>query len=106
MKRHTGINKRTPTFDLTSIKAEFSTVRCLRITRTAHNTACALGFSLQDIVDIIQSIARKHFYKSMTSYSDYQIWQDVYYVPYEDIILYIKFTIDDEGQLLISFKEK
>lgn len=100
------MEKRTPTYDLESIKAEFCEVARLRMTRTARNDAFALGFSLRDVIDVIQSMTRKQFYKSMTSDADSRIWQDVYHVPVGDIVLYVKFTMDDEGKLLISFKEK
>jgi hypothetical protein len=47
------------------------------------------------------------FYKSMTSYRDHRIWQDVYHVPSEAGLLYIKFTADAISEfLLLSFKEK
>ena|SRR5258706_4287286 len=100
------MEKRKPTYDLESIKDEFSSVDTLRMTRTAQNDALALGFILQDVVDTIQAITRKHFVKSMTSYADYTCWQDVYSVPREGEILYVKFTTDDEGKLLISFKRQ
>ena len=34
------------------------------------------------------------------------IWQDVYHVPHGSLVLYVKFTTDIEGYLVISFKEK
>lgn len=42
----------------------------------------------------------------MTSQWSSAIWQDVYHVPHEGIVLYVKFTTDPEGYLVISFKEK
>jgi motility quorum-sensing regulator / GCU-specific mRNA interferase toxin len=56
--------------------------------------------------DVIQAITPNHFYKSMTSYENAKVWQDVYHVQAEGCVLYVKFTVDDEGKLLISFKEK
>ena len=59
------------------------------------------------MVKIIQSIARTHLKKSMTSVKDHRLWQDVYFVPYESRIVYVKFTLDENGDfLLISFKEQ
>lgn len=98
--------KKKPTYDLESIKSEFSTVKTLRMTRTARDGAFALGLSLQDVVDVIASMTRQQFYKSMTSYNDHKTWQDVYHVPVAGVPVYVKFTTDDEGKLLISFKEK
>lgn len=50
---------------------------------------------------------RKHFYKSMTSLEEVAVWQDVYHIPYGELVLYVKFRADviTEFQLL-SFKEK
>lgn len=42
----------------------------------------------------------------MTSQADHRVWQDVYHVPFKDLVLYVKFTTDAQGYLLISFKEK
>ncbi len=56
---------------------------------------------------MIQSIERRHFQKSMTSYADHRVWQDVYHVPSEQGELYVKFTADAVTEfLLLSFKEK
>jgi hypothetical protein len=42
----------------------------------------------------------------MTSDVSSAIWQDVYHVPHGSLVLYVKFTTDAEGYLVISFKEK
>jgi motility quorum-sensing regulator/GCU-specific mRNA interferase toxin len=102
------VEKKKPTYDLASIQAEFSSVATLRITRTARDSAEELGITMQGVVVVIQSIARTHFYKSMTSHADHKVWQDVYHVPVMDrgLVLYVKFTVNAVGKLLISFKEK
>ena len=100
------MEKLKPTYDLDSIKAEFTSVEKLRITRTATDTAFALGYWLQDVVDVIQGMSRSHFVKSMTSLADHRVWQDVYNVRHRGRRLYVKFTVDADGDLLISFKEK
>jgi len=66
-----------------------------------------LGFGRDDIVATLQTMQRAHFYKSMTAYADHRLWQDVYYVPSQAGVLYIKFTADALTEfLLLSFKEK
>jgi motility quorum-sensing regulator / GCU-specific mRNA interferase toxin len=90
--------KRRPHYSLTGIKSTFCDVSSLRITLT--------GITLEQVVQIVQGIMREHFYKSMTSEADHTIWQDVYHVPYAATVLYVKFTTDSEGYLVISFKEK
>ena len=59
------------------------------------------------MVNVIQTMRREHFYKSMTSYADYKVWQDVYHVPSTAGVLYVKFTAGMISDfLLLSFKEK
>jgi motility quorum-sensing regulator/GCU-specific mRNA interferase toxin len=100
------VEKRKPHLNLGTIRSTFCEVAALRITTSALRCAQSLGLTLQDIVSIIQGITREHFYKSMTSIANSAIWQDVYHVPYEATVLYVKFTTDTEGYLVISFKEK
>ena len=95
-----------PHYDLGSIKATFSTVIALRMTKSALTTSEALGLTLAGVVALIQGMTRAQFYKSMTSLGDHRIWQDVYHVPHADRVLYVKFTTDIEGYLVISLKEK
>jgi len=59
------------------------------------------------MVEVIQTMERRHFYKSMTAYADHRAWQDVYHVPSDAGLLYVKFTADTVTEfLLLSFKEK
>jgi motility quorum-sensing regulator/GCU-specific mRNA interferase toxin len=89
-----------------SIKAAFTSPASLRITKTALTTAEALDLTLDDIVIIIQGLGRAQFCKSMTSLADPRIWQDVYHAEFSGLVLYVKFTTDSEGYLVISLKEK
>ena len=100
------MEKRSPHYALDSIKAAFTCESSLRMTGTARNSAFALGLGLADVVRIIQGMTREPFYKSMTSHGDHRVWQDVYLVPFETTALYVKFTTDAAGHLVISFKEK
>lgn len=102
------MEKRSPTYDLDTIKVYFSKVERLAITRTALQSAQALGFRTNEIVAIIQTITRTHFYKSMTSHADHRIWQDVYHVPHNEVgELYIKFTSGEITDFMVlSFKRK
>jgi motility quorum-sensing regulator/GCU-specific mRNA interferase toxin len=99
--------KRQPTYDLKAFKAAFSRVEKLAVTGTALRSAAALGFGRAEIVETVQTMQREHFYKSMTSYADHRLWQDVYHVPSAVGVLYVKFTADVVTKfLLLSFKEK
>ncbi len=99
--------KRKPTYDLNAFKATFGRAERLAVTGSALRSAAALGCGRAEIVDIIQTMQRSHFYKSMTSYADSRLWQDVYHVPSLVGVLYVKFTADVITEfLLLSFKEK
>jgi motility quorum-sensing regulator/GCU-specific mRNA interferase toxin len=77
------------------------------VTGTALKDAYELGFSSQEMVDTVQSMEPRHFYKSMTSLANSKIWQDVYHVPSSVGVLYVKFQGDTVTQFkLLSFKEK
>lgn len=79
----------------------------MRVTKSALKDAQALGFTLVMMMEVIQSMRQGQFYKSMTSHADHAQWQDVYHVPWNDLLLYVKFTDDRITEfLLLSFKEK
>lgn len=103
------MERKSRTYDLDSLKQIFLDVKGLsgRVTNSAFKGAQELGFSRQVIIEVIQSLEPKDFYKSMTSYADHKVWQDVYYAQYEAKEIYLKFTIKaDETFLLISFKRR
>lgn len=79
----------------------------LAMTTTALRSAVALGFSRSDIVDVIESMSPGMFYKSMTTFADHRLGQDVYHVPYGEWLLYVKFQADIVTEFkIMSFKEK
>lgn len=98
--------KRKPTYDLDSFQA-WAASAGFRVAGSAARTAAEIGFSATDMIDTIQTIQRRHFNKSMTSHHNSREWQDVYHVPSEAGMLYIKFRADTVTEfLLLSFKEK
>lgn len=101
-----GVEKRKSHYSLEEIKATFCSPNKLNITVTALRCLRSLGMTLEEVVAVIQSLRTGHFYKSMTNDYDASIWQDVYHAKHGKIELYIKFTTDIRGYLLISFKEK
>ena len=99
--------KRKPTYDLEVFKAAFASVDTLNVTGVALRGAAEIGFGRSEIVSAIQTMRRAQFYKSMTAYADHRVWQDVYHVPSDMGVLYVKFTADTVAEfLLLSFKEK
>ena len=99
--------KRKPTHDLEAFKRAFPKKDGVRITTVALNGAAALGLDRSGIGEIVDAMRSRHFYKSMTAYSDNRQWQDVYHVPSWLGVIYVKFTDDVLAEfLLLSFKEK
>ena len=59
-----------------------------------------------EVVEVIRGLRAQDFEKSMPSDVDPTIWQDVYKPVIDGRELYVKFTRDAQGGLLlISFKE-
>ncbi len=98
------MQKRVAHYSLQSIKDLISQNQYF-ITRTARVDYTNLGLDDEDVIEIIMSLVNQDLYKSMTSYSDNKIWQDVYYKNIDDLKLYIKLQITEKA-IVISFKER
>ena len=75
--------------------------------RTTHSSrlgATALGLDLSDMLDVVRGLKPADFYKSMTTYADHTVWQDVYRPRTRSGDLYLKLTVIDDV-LIVSFKE-
>jgi motility quorum-sensing regulator/GCU-specific mRNA interferase toxin len=73
---------------------------------TAADGAEALGMDELAVVDVIAGLTARDFDKSMPSEVNPAVWQDVYKPVIGDRALYVKFTLDARGELLlISFNE-
>lgn len=100
------MEKRRPSYDLDAIKRAIGTSRSLSITVTAFQDALALGFDREAIADVIMTIERAMFFKSMTTFADHRVWQDVYHVPAGDLELDVKFQNATVSEFkVMSFKE-
>lgn len=97
------MEKNKPSSPLAYIKKMVAEGR-VRYTHTSIATANALGFNRRAILAEIMALKPEEFYKSMTTYRDSHIWQDVYHHPSGKGDLYVKLTVGDEV-LVVSFKE-
>lgn len=101
------MEKRKPTHDLAAFRFVAGDVERLAMTVTALRSAEAVGFDRSEVAAVVRSMQRGHFYKSMTSHGDHRQWQDVYYVPWKGMTLYVKFTANAVTEFLVlSFKER
>ncbi|MEQ7918091.1 type II toxin-antitoxin system MqsR family toxin [Xanthomonas sp. WHRI 1810A] len=76
----------------------------IRVTSSSLAGAAAAGLDFAAMVDVIGKLKTQDFYKSMTSYADHKIWQDVYRPWVSSGRLYLKLTVTDDV-LVVSFKE-
>ncbi|MBA3880468.1 MAG: type II toxin-antitoxin system MqsR family toxin [Sphingomonas sp.] len=100
--------KRKPHHDLAAIQAKFVDAESLEITIKAVRDAQAIGYSLEDIVDVVQALEPGDFVKSETAHNpvNHRVWHDSYKIPCDGMFLYLKFageTLIDV--MLTSFKE-
>ena len=65
-----------------------------------------MGLTSAEMLAVVAALSRRHFFKSMTTYADHRIWQDVYHAPTPvRREAYIKITLRDAAPV-IQFKEK
>ena len=101
------MEKRRQTYDLEAIKLALGSAESLAITTSALRDATALGFDRLAIAETITGMERKMFVKSMTTFADHRVWQDVYHVPARGMTLYVKFQADVITEFTVmAFKEK
>jgi motility quorum-sensing regulator / GCU-specific mRNA interferase toxin len=74
-------------------------------TKTALDGGREMGLTAAEMLAVISSLSRRNFYKSMTTYADHRVWQDVYHAdtPVKKQA-YIKITLRDMAPV-IQFKE-
>jgi motility quorum-sensing regulator/GCU-specific mRNA interferase toxin len=97
------MEKRTSHCALSVVRALIEAGK-VRTTQTARAGAVALGFNYSDMLAVVFALKPADFYKSMTTYADHTIWQDVYRPKTPAGDLYLKLTVIDDV-LIVSFKE-
>jgi len=100
------VEKRSPHYDLATVQADVARMGAAAFTKTALDGGRAMGLTTAEMLAVIAALARRNFYKSMTTYTDAHVWQDVYHAltpGRKDA--YIKITLRDRAPV-IQFKEK
>ncbi|OXI96328.1 MULTISPECIES: type II toxin-antitoxin system MqsR family toxin [Burkholderia] len=98
------MEKRTPHCKLLRVKALVETGQ-VRLTTSAVLGARLLGFTEREALGVVLSLTDLDFHKSMTTYADHTIWQDVYRPLTVRGDVYLKLTVIDDV-LIVSFKER
>lgn len=97
---------RQPHYPLLDVKAAFADPVRINRTMSAAEGAEDLGMDEYAVIDVIHDLTARDFDKSMPSEINRSVMQDVYKPFVEGRELYVKFTLDSQGELLlISFKE-
>jgi motility quorum-sensing regulator/GCU-specific mRNA interferase toxin len=97
------MEKRTPHCQLSVVKRLIEEGK-VRSTYSALTGGAAMGFDFGGMVAVVLALTAKDFYKSMTTYADHRIWQDVYRPTTNAGDVYLKLTVIDDV-LIVSFKE-
>jgi motility quorum-sensing regulator / GCU-specific mRNA interferase toxin len=100
------VEKRTPHYDLARVQADVARLGAAAFTKTALDGGRAMGLTSAEMLAVIAVLTRRNFYKSMTTYADHRIWQDVYHAatPARKEA-YIKITLREQAPV-IQFKER
>jgi motility quorum-sensing regulator / GCU-specific mRNA interferase toxin len=99
------MEKRRPHYDLAQVRAEVALLGLTAFTAIAVDGGRTMGLTRADMLVVIASLSHWNFYKSMTTYEDHRVWQDVYRAATsmrKDA--YIKFTLRRSAPV-IQFKE-
>ena len=100
------MEKRVPHHDLAMVQALVIRVGAAAFTKTALDGGRTMGLTSAEMLAVVAALSRRHFFKSMTTYADHRIWQDVYHAPTPvRREAYIKITLRDAAPV-IQFKEK
>lgn len=97
------MEKRVPHHKLSLVKTLIHEGK-VKATLSALTGASKLDLTFEGIINIIKTLSPSDFYKSMTTYADSKIWQDVY--KHQTVFgeIYLKITVVEEV-IIISFKE-
>ena len=73
------MEKRTPHYDLARIQADVVSLGVAAFTKTALDGGRSMGLTSGEMLAVIAALNRRGFYKSMTTFADHRVWQDVYH---------------------------
>jgi motility quorum-sensing regulator / GCU-specific mRNA interferase toxin len=101
------MEKNTPHYDLAVVKAEVLRLGSKAFTMTAREGGRKMALSITQMLRIVYLLEYRMLHKSMTTYADHRVWQDVYHTTFQDREIYIKVTYrPGGGHPVVSFKEK
>jgi motility quorum-sensing regulator / GCU-specific mRNA interferase toxin len=100
------VEKRSPHYDLARVQADVARLGAAAFTKTASDGGRTMGLTTAEMLAVVAALSRSEFYKSMTTFSDHRVWQDVYHAATPvGKYAYIKITLRDAAPV-IQFKER
>jgi motility quorum-sensing regulator/GCU-specific mRNA interferase toxin len=100
------MEKRKPHYDLSMVQSAVRLRGADAFTATALIGAQAMGLITEQAIEVVCSMSRSDFFKSMTTHASSKVWQDVYHPETPVGIAYVKVTLRQDGSIVIQFKEK
>ncbi|WP_312283663.1 type II toxin-antitoxin system MqsR family toxin [Candidatus Igneacidithiobacillus taiwanensis] len=99
------MEKRKAHYPLPEVKAAVARLGVGAFTATALRGLDLMGLSLADGLAVVLGLQPETLFKSMTTYADSRVWQDVYHATCPNgKTAYIKITLRP-GAVVIQFKE-
>ncbi|CRM23560.1 type II toxin-antitoxin system MqsR family toxin [Pseudomonas sp. 58 R 3] len=99
------MEKYTPHYDLAVIKADVRRLGAKAFTRAAKEAGKNLDLDISQMQAVVFKLQNRMLYKSMTTYADHRVWQDVYHIHSHGLEIYIKVTYcSGSNPPVISFK--
>lgn len=98
------MEKKTPHCKLSRVH-ELVRAGMVRRTQSATIGGVSMGIvTMAEMCEVVLALKPSDFYKSMTTFADHTVWQDVYRpaTPWGDV--YLKLTVVHDV-LIVSFKE-
>lgn len=100
------MEKLKPHYDLAAVQAAVRVRGADAFTATALVGARAMGLDVAQAIEVVCTMNRADFFKSMTTHASPQVWQDVYHPETPAGVAYVKVTLRQDGSIVIQFKEK
>jgi motility quorum-sensing regulator / GCU-specific mRNA interferase toxin len=102
------MEKRKPLYDLAKVQEVVSDPESRPFTIAASDGGLAMGLKDNEMRKVVLDPSHKDFHKSMTTYADSQVWQDVHHgVTPDGDEVYINITLYPDGRPpIIQFKAK
>jgi motility quorum-sensing regulator/GCU-specific mRNA interferase toxin len=99
------MEKRKAHYSLTAVIAVVRERKAASFTKSSIDGGRSMGLTMSQMIEVVCALKSHHFYKSMTTYNDNTVWQDVYHADTWAGKAYIKLTFRGDGAPVIQFKE-